>query len=106
MDGVIYTIGHSNIELESFLSILQHYRIAHIVDIRQFMCAEKMYFQCHRRLLSDFLAAQGLQVVHIVDADHVIEHKFTDGLRIHSDKSISYPGSEGDLPDQPPLFDL
>jgi uncharacterized protein (DUF488 family) len=31
------------------------------------MCAERMYFQCHRMLLSDYLTAHGHLVLHIED---------------------------------------
>jgi uncharacterized protein (DUF488 family) len=31
------------------------------------MCAERMYFQCHRMLVSDYLTAQGHTVMHIDD---------------------------------------
>lgn len=32
-----------------------------------YMCAEKMYFQCHRMMVSDYYVAHGNQVLHIVD---------------------------------------
>ena len=31
------------------------------------MCAERVYFQCHRMLVSDYLTAQGHAVLHIDD---------------------------------------
>jgi uncharacterized protein (DUF488 family) len=31
------------------------------------MCAEKLYWRCHRMLVSDFLTAQGVAVLHIMD---------------------------------------
>ena len=31
------------------------------------MCAERMYFQCHRMLVSDYLVAHGCRVLHIDD---------------------------------------
>jgi|SRR5436190_9541464 len=31
------------------------------------MCAEALYFRCHRMLVSDFLAAHGHEVLHILD---------------------------------------
>ena len=31
------------------------------------MCAERMYFQCHRMLVSDYLTAHGHTVLHIED---------------------------------------
>ncbi len=32
-----------------------------------YMCAERMYFQCHRMLVSDYLTARGHTVLHIDD---------------------------------------
>ncbi len=34
------------------------------------MCAERMYFQCHRMLVSDYLTAHGHIVLHIDDEKH------------------------------------
>jgi len=34
------------------------------------MCAERMYFQCHRMLVSDYLTAHGHTVLHIDDDKH------------------------------------
>src|SRR5271167_2106033 len=34
------------------------------------MCAERMYLQCHRRLVSDYLTAHGHTVLHIDDDEH------------------------------------
>jgi len=31
------------------------------------MCAERMYFNCHRTLVSDYLTARGHTVLHIDD---------------------------------------
>jgi len=34
------------------------------------ICAERMYFQCHRMLVSDYLVAHGHEVLHIDDDKH------------------------------------
>ena len=40
------------------------------------MCAERVYFQCHRMLVSDYLTAQGHTVLHIDNDKHPLrEHK-------------------------------
>jgi uncharacterized protein (DUF488 family) len=39
------------------------------------MCAERVYFQCHRMLVSDWLAAHGHQVLHIDATGPVKPHK-------------------------------
>lgn len=33
------------------------------------MCAERMWFQCHRMLVSDYFLANGHTVLHIIEAD-------------------------------------
>ena len=46
------------------------------------MCAEALWWQCHRQMISDALKAQGLRVLHIVDQATVSEHPFTSAARI------------------------
>ena len=41
------------------------------------MCAERVWFHCHRMLVSDWLVAQGHEVLHIDDAGPVKAHKLT-----------------------------
>jgi uncharacterized protein (DUF488 family) len=47
-----------------------------------YMCAERMYFQCHRMLVSDWLVAHGHDVLHMVDAEPVKAHKITGEARV------------------------
>lgn len=42
-----------------------------------YMCAERVYFRCHRMLLSDWLVAQGHQVWHIDGKGAPRAHKLT-----------------------------
>jgi uncharacterized protein (DUF488 family) len=42
-----------------------------------YMCAERVYFRCHRMLVSDYLASHGHQVLHIDDAGPTKPHKLT-----------------------------
>jgi uncharacterized protein (DUF488 family) len=53
------------------------------------MCAEAVWWRCHRALISDFLKARGIEVVHIVDADKIEAHPFTSAARIVKGK-LSY----------------
>lgn len=46
------------------------------------MCAEAMWWRCHRSLVSDALCARGIEVVHILDADHSRKHPFTPPARV------------------------
>ena len=42
-----------------------------------YMCAERVYFRCHRMLVSDWLAAHGHEVLHIDGAGPVKPHRLT-----------------------------
>jgi uncharacterized protein (DUF488 family) len=46
------------------------------------MCAEALWWQCHRALISDFLKAQSTKVIHIVGTGKTQEHPFTSAARI------------------------
>jgi len=47
-----------------------------------YMCAERVYFRCHRMLVSDWLVAHGHEVFHIDDAGPVKEHRMTAEARM------------------------
>jgi uncharacterized protein (DUF488 family) len=55
------------------------------------MCAEALWWRCHRSLISDFLKARGVEVVHILDAAHDEPHPYTSAARI-IDGELSYAG--------------
>jgi uncharacterized protein (DUF488 family) len=55
------------------------------------MCAEKLYWRCHRRLLSDYLTARGAAVEHIVEAGRLQPHRLTAGAVITPRLSSSQP---------------
>jgi uncharacterized protein (DUF488 family) len=46
------------------------------------MCAEAVWWRCHRSLISDFLKARGLKVIHILDGGKTEPHPFTSPARI------------------------
>jgi uncharacterized protein (DUF488 family) len=46
------------------------------------MCAEAVWWRCHRSLISDYLKAQGVEVLHILDRNKVERHPFTSAARI------------------------
>jgi uncharacterized protein (DUF488 family) len=55
------------------------------------MCAEAVWWRCHRSLISDYLKVAGHQVVHIIDAKKTEEHPYTSVARI-IDGELSYRG--------------
>jgi len=62
------------------------------------MCAEALWWQCHRGLIADYLKARGVKVLHIMGVGKVEEHPFTSAARIVRGK-LSYAAaeSEGEL---------
>ena len=46
------------------------------------LCAEALWWQCHRSLISDFLKAGGWTVTHILGNDKTQLHPFTSAARI------------------------
>ncbi|WP_372017778.1 DUF488 domain-containing protein [Pseudoxanthomonas sp. 10H] len=61
------------------------------------MCAESLWWRCHRALVADVLRLRGFEVLHILDATHLQPHPYTAPARI-VDGVLSYP------PPQPDLF--
>jgi uncharacterized protein (DUF488 family) len=55
------------------------------------MCAEGLFWQCHRRLVSDFLVANGVTVQHIMPTGELRPHQLTKGAVIESGQ-VTYPG--------------
>jgi hypothetical protein len=41
------------------------------------MCAEAVYWRCHRSMIADFLKSEGVEVTHILDATHSRDHEWT-----------------------------
>ena len=41
------------------------------------MCAEAVWWRCHRALIADVLRARAVEVVHILDDRHTIVHPYT-----------------------------
>jgi uncharacterized protein (DUF488 family) len=57
-----------------------HHGIAELIKLAEgsrtaYMCAERVYFRCHRMLVSDWLVADGNEVLHIDGTGPAKEHK-------------------------------
>jgi uncharacterized protein (DUF488 family) len=58
-----------------------------------YMCAERVYFRCHRMLVSDWLVVHGHEVLHIDGAGPVKPHRLTAEARMIDGKLI-YRGDQ------------
>lgn len=53
------------------------------------MCAEAVYWRCHRSMISDFLKSKGIEVTHIFDEKHTQEHEYTQCAKV-VDSRLTY----------------
>ena len=56
-----------------------------------YMCAEKLYFNCHRMMVSDWLVAHGHEILHIDDSGPVKPHQLMPEARM-IDGQVIYRG--------------
>jgi len=55
------------------------------------MCAEAVWWRCHRSLIADYLKAEGHEVIHIIDEKKTEEHPYTSAARVVNGR-LSYKG--------------
>ena len=56
------------------------------------MCAEVLWWRCHRRIIADYLLAAGEQVLHILGPGHVEAASLTAGAVVSGDgRVVIYP---------------
>lgn len=55
------------------------------------MCAESLWWRCHRRIITDYLLAAGEDVFHILGPSHIEPATLTPGAIVRPDKSVVYP---------------
>ncbi len=64
------------------------------------MCAEAVWWRCHRRLIADALTVRGWRVEHLgVGAAHAI-HKLSVLAVVNQEIALSYPPSQTSLPER------
>ncbi|HYT73177.1 MAG TPA: DUF488 domain-containing protein [Vicinamibacterales bacterium] len=57
------------------------------------MCAEAVWWRCHRRLITDYLIIRGWEVVHLMSPGQMQPALLTPAAVAESDGTISYPAS-------------
>ena len=61
------------------------------------MCAEAVWWRCHRGLVSDYLKVRGIEVLHIMDPKKADPHPWTSAAKI-VDGRLSYAADADELP--------
>ena len=60
------------------------------VDQCAIMCAEAVWWRCHRRIIADYLLAEGARVEHIMGPGKVVPAEITPGARVLADGTLRY----------------
>jgi uncharacterized protein (DUF488 family) len=59
------------------------------------MCAEAVWWRCHRRIVADYLLARGVEVEHIMGPHRCDPARLTPGARVLPDGTLVYAEAEG-----------
>ena len=63
------------------------------------MCAETLWWRCHRRFISDALVVEGLEVRHLLSATKAEPHRLHPALRVDEEDRVVYDrGASLELP--------
>ena len=60
-------------------------------SMTMFMCAEALWWRCHRSLIADYLKALGATVIHVIDEKQTEIHPYTSAARVIQGR-LSYEG--------------
>jgi uncharacterized protein (DUF488 family) len=58
------------------------------------MCAEALWWRCHRRIIADYLLAAGETVFHILSKDHIEHARLTPSAKQTPDGALNYPAHD------------
>lgn len=80
------------------LSETFHAGLMHLIDEGHqrrsvIMCSEAVWWRCHRRIVTDYLIANGETVVHIMDGGRLDIARLTPDAVIQPDRTIHYPAA-------------
>jgi uncharacterized protein (DUF488 family) len=60
------------------------------------MCAEAVWWRCHRRIIADYLLSEGIPVAHIMGPDKIDPARLTPRARSLPGGTLIYPAAEDD----------
>lgn len=82
---------------DAFAEALAHLRRRGREKRTTIMCAEAVWWRCHRRIITDHLLAQGDRVEHIMGPGQVTTATLTPGARV-ADSRVTYPPADDLFP--------
>ena len=69
--------------LDALLALAREHSVA-------IMCAEAVWWRCHRRIVTDYLLARGVEVRHIIGPGKIEPAKLTPGAAVEGEGKLSY----------------
>jgi uncharacterized protein (DUF488 family) len=72
---------------EALLGLAREHEVA-------IMCAEAVWWRCHRRIVADYLLARGVEVRHILGPGKIEPAKLTPGAALEPEGKLSYRDPE------------
>ena len=97
----------AHMRTDGFLAAVDEVLAQARTELTVVMCAESLWWRCHRRLTADFVtAARGVPVRHLLHDGRMEEHRLSSGLRRRDDGLLVYDAGQRPLlgpglPDQP-----
>jgi uncharacterized protein (DUF488 family) len=76
---------------DSFRKGLARLRDLGHVQCCAIMCAEALWWQCHRRIIADYLLAAGEEALHILGRGKIEPVRLTDAARERTPAVLTYP---------------
>jgi uncharacterized protein (DUF488 family) len=86
----------------AFREGLKHLRRRGATQTCAIMCAETVWWRCHRRIITDYLLAAGEAVFHVLGPGHIAPAVMTEAAQLRADGSLVYPAGQGELFDPAP----
>ena len=88
----------AHMRAEDFQAAMDEVLAQAAADRTVVMCAESLWWRCHRRLLADFAAAaRGVPVRHLLHDGRIEEHRLSPGLRRRDDGLLVYDAGQESL---------
>lgn len=77
-------------ETEEFAKAIKELETIALKQTTAIMCAEAVWWRCHRSMVSDYLKAKGWAVLHMMARGKVQEHTYTSPARVVDDAVFYY----------------
>jgi len=77
-------------ETEEFAAAIKELEAIALKQTTAIMCAEAVWWRCHRSMVADYLKAKGWNVLHIMAIGNAQEHTYTSPARILDGNVVYY----------------